>query len=111
MNPSGAIAAIKAFREAVAGNVVPEAIIIHRAAICRVCPQRVVTRGTSRVSAVLGALSGKHKVPAEVSNFSCKVCGCSMLLLLPATKENLHKDSEEESKQRPDNCWIKKGEQ
>ena len=108
MNPSGVRAAIKAFVEATKNNVVPEAIIQHRASICRRCPQRVVTRGTSRVSEVLGSLSGKHGVPNEISAFSCGVCGCSMLLLLPATAENLHKDSPDESKKRPGTCWIKK---
>ena len=108
MNTPGIKAAIKAFVEATKNNVVPESIIQHRAAICRRCPQRVVTRGTSKVSEILGVLSGKHGVPNEISAFSCGVCGCSMLLLLPATEENLHKDSEAEAKKRPGTCWIKK---
>jgi hypothetical protein len=108
MNPTGAKAAIKAFVEATQGNVVPEAIVQHRASICNRCPKRKVTRGVSRVSQLLGILSGKHKVPNEIANYSCGVCKCNMLLLLPATKENIHKDTEEERKERPQTCWILK---
>lgn len=107
MKPIDAVKAIRAFREAVRGNVSSAGQVANRAAVCASCSKRVPTTGVSRMSALLGRLSGKHGVPSSVSGFSCGVCGCNLLLLLPATKENIHQDSEAEAKVRPENCWIK----
>jgi hypothetical protein len=102
------LAAINAYAEATKKNVVDTTTIEERSRICLGCPQRVKTRGMSRVSKILGVLSGKHGVDKGVSDFSCNVCSCSLLLLLPALKENLHKDTPEEAKKRPEYCWITK---
>ena len=108
MKPTDITAALRAFTESVRGNVVSLDEFSRRAAICRTCPMRKLNQGfPTRVSQVLGALSSKYRVPQEIGNFSCRVCGCSFLLLLPATRENLHKDSAAEAAKRPENCWMK----
>ena len=53
-------------------------------------------------------LASKHRVPSEVHSYGCSVCGCSLVLLLPATPADLHKDSPEEAAKRPANCWLPK---
>lgn len=107
MRPQDAIAAAKAFREAVRGNVVSDAEILRRAAICAACPKRQkVTGWKSEVSKKLGMIANKNRVPSKVSDYRCGVCGCSLMLLLPATSKDLHKDSPEEAKNRPKTCWL-----
>lgn len=99
---------MKAFREATRGNVVEPLEAARRAGICQLCPKRVLLRGAkSGVSQMLGIIANKHRVPNELSGFMCGVCGCSLLLLIPATKGDLHVDTPEESAQRPEECWIK----
>jgi hypothetical protein len=109
MNITGAIAAIKAFTEAVNGNVVSPDEVFRRATICAKCPmKRRVTGAPSKISRYLGVLANKHRVPADLNGQKCGVCGCSFMLLIPATEDDLHKDSPEEAKKRPDKCWMKK---
>jgi len=108
MNFQGATAAIKAFREATRGNVVDTQEVTRRAAICGACPKRTFVRGArSEVSQVLGVLANKHRVPPELSGCMCGVCKCSLMLLIPATPADLHKDTPEELAERPEQCWIK----
>ena len=108
LNLKGAMAAIRAFQEARRGNVVSTTEIVNRGSICAKCPKRVPTTGVSTVSAVLGRMANKHLVPKDVSQYSCGVCGCSLMLLLPASEENIHKDTAEERTQRPEQCWLLK---
>jgi len=108
MSITGAIAAIKAFTEAVNGNVVPPEEVFRRGTICAGCPmKRKVTGAPSKISRYLGMLANKHRVPSDLNGQKCNVCGCSLMLLIPATKDDLHKDSPEEAKKRPDRCWMK----
>ncbi len=108
MNLTGSIAAIKAFTEAVNGNVVSPEEVFRRAAICNGCPmKRKVTGAPSKISRYLGLLANKHRVPKDIADFKCGVCHCGLTLLLAATKDDLHKDSPEEAKKRPDRCWMK----
>lgn len=100
-------AAALAFTEAVKGNTVSAEEIVNRTLICRTCPRRGNAVGISRVSVILGKLANKHRVPAELGDSVCRACGCSLLLLIPATKENLHVDSPAESRRRPGRCWLK----
>jgi hypothetical protein len=105
----GALAAIKAFTEAVNGNVVSHDEVLRRERICKSCPMRKkVTGAPSKISRYLGMLASKHRVPSEVHSYACNVCGCSLVLLLPATPADLHKDSPEEAEKRPKACWIPK---
>jgi len=108
MNLAGAIAAIKAFTEAVNGNVVSSDEVFRRTDICAKCPMKRKTTGApSKISRYLGVLANKHRVPADLNGQKCNVCGCSLMLLIPATEADLHKDSPEEAKKRPASCWIK----
>lgn len=107
LNLQGAVAALKAYQQARKGNVVSTETVAARAAICFRCPKRKVTRGVSKVSEMLGILANRNRVPNAVASYSCSVCSCSLMMLLPAVKEDLHKDSPEEAKERPDSCWIK----
>lgn len=106
MKPSGIKAAAKAYVEATKNNVVSLEQLEKRARVCRMCKFKQKTRGTSRVSQVLGFLSQKNMVPDDISKYSCGICKCSLLLLLPAKTENLHKDSPEEAERRPGFCWM-----
>ena len=108
ITPKGAFAAIAAFKEAVQGNTVSDTEVSRRLAICARCPMlRNVSGVSGAVSRVLGVVANRHRVPAVFSNRSCGVCGCSLLLLVPAAKEDLHVDSPEESRKRPSKCWMK----
>ena len=55
-----AISAIKAFKEAVHGNVVSPDAVLKRGEVCAACPRKVKTQGVSRVSEVLGLVANKH---------------------------------------------------
>jgi hypothetical protein len=108
MTPRDSIAAIKAFQHALSGKVVSPEEVRARHNVCVKCPQRVrVGRDISAVSKFLGMLANRHRVPQEVKGFKCGVCGCSLMLLLPATKDDLHVDTEKEAAVRPKTCWIK----
>ena len=109
MKLNDAISAVNAFRAAKRKDVVPPIIIIERAAICGACPKRVDSKGiVSNISKALGMLANRHRVPNEIKNFSCGVCGCNFTLLLPALDEDVHKDTVEERADRPEECWIRK---
>ena len=108
MTPRDSIAAIKAFQHAMTGKVVAPEEVRRRHGVCIKCPKRVrVGRDVSTISKFLGMLANRHRVPKDVSGSKCGVCGCSLMLLLPAAKEDLHVDSEEEAKKRPETCWTK----
>lgn len=107
LNLQGAVSALKAYQQARKGDVESPATIKVRADVCFSCPKRRITRGVSKASEMLGILANRNRVPNAVASYSCGVCSCSLMLLLPATKEDIHKDTPEEAKERPDNCWIK----
>lgn len=107
MRVKDATSAIKAFSEAVRGNVVTADTVVKRAEICAACPAKKRTVGVSRASEILGLVANKHRVPVDIAGYSCGVCGCSLMMLLPATTQDLHKDSAEEAAARPAACWIK----
>jgi hypothetical protein len=105
----GAMAALKAYADARGGDVVSPEELRDRTAVCRSCPKRKLSSGIlTKVSEKLGILANAHRVPKDVSAYSCGVCGCSLMLLLPARGVALHKDTPEEARERPDSCWIKK---
>ena len=106
----GVFAAASAFREAMRGNTVSPEEISRRLAVCAGCPKMRRTSGLSgRASAIVGAIANRHRVPPAFANRSCGVCGCSLLLLVPATGKDLHVDSPEEARKRPARCWMKGG--
>lgn len=105
----GAFGAAKAAAAAIQGKVEPASVIMERAAVCLSCPRRVRTTGVSKVSQRLAELSRLNNADKNISDFSCGICGCSLLLLLSAVPANIHKDSELEERQRKrTNCWINK---
>jgi len=109
MKPSDITAAANAFKDAVNGDVVDDKEINRRVTICKACPQRRKVNGfVSRISKLLGDLANRHRVPRDIADYKCGVCGCSLLLLTPATEKDLHKDSPEEAKKRPRQCWLPK---
>lgn len=108
MKTQDAIAALRAYQEARRGQVVSAGTLARRAETCAACPMRKPTAGVSLISGILGNLANKHRVPAELADFACGVCGCSMMLLLPAFDDDLHRDSEAEAAVRPETCWMKK---
>jgi hypothetical protein len=102
-----AAAAAKAFKHAIQGEVVSPDEIRRRGAICNTCPKRQLVRNrSSQVSQKLGLLANRHRVSPEVKDYACGVCGCALLLLLPATPGDLHVDSEKEASERPEKCWL-----
>lgn len=107
LNLQGAVSALKAYQQARKGDVESPATIKVRADVCFSCPKRRITRGVSKASEMLGILANRNRVPNAVASYSCSVCGCSLMLLIPAVKEDIHKDNEKEVADRPDSCWIK----
>lgn len=102
-----ALAAAAAFKAALNGDVVSPETIHERDAICARCPmRRFKQRGMTPVSKLLGQLANRHRVPKSIANYSCGVCGCSLMLLIPAQSKDLHIDSPEEAKKRPGSCWV-----
>lgn len=109
MTPSDIKAAALAFKDALKGDVVDDDTIDSRAKICIKCPQRRrVTGIISRVSKILGDIANRHRVPKEIADYKCNICKCSLMLLIPATEKDQHKDSPQEAKRRPLTCWLKK---
>lgn len=106
LNLQGAVSALKAYQQARKGDVVDTETIKARAEGCFRCPKRKITRGVSKASEMLGILANRNRVPNAVASYSCSVCGCSLMLLIPAVKEDIHKDNEKEAAERPDGCWI-----
>lgn len=107
LTPRDALTAAKAFTHALSGDVVSADEIRRRAAICSTCPQRKLVRNrTSQISQTLGMIANRHRVPRDIKDYACGVCGCSLMLLIPATKKDLHEDSPEESEKRPERCWL-----
>lgn len=107
MRPQDALAAALAFKDAIKGEVVSPEEIIRREKVCSGCPKRKLTRNfTGRVSQILGIIANQHRVPASIKAYSCGVCGCNLMLLIPATEKDQHKDSPAEAKVRPATCWM-----
>lgn len=108
ITPSDILAAANAFKAALKGDVVDDTTIASRAAVCFKCPKRQRNTGmVTHVSKILGDLANKHRVPKSIADYKCNVCGCSLMLLIPATEKDQHKDSPQEEKRRPASCWMK----
>lgn len=104
---AGAAKALLAFYDAMHSKTVSVEEIQRRSSICAVCPKRRSGSGVAEaLSKKLGQIANRRQVPQEVADYHCGVCGCSLMLLLPATEKDLHKDSAEESANRPAGCWI-----
>jgi hypothetical protein len=58
------------------------------------------------VSELLGIMANKNRVSPVFQDNACGVCGCSLLMLLPARDEDLHKDTADQRKSRPRFCWY-----
>jgi hypothetical protein len=107
MDKTEIMAAISAFKEATSSDVVSEELISKRSAVCRNCPAKKRVRGlASNMSLLLGSIANRHRVPAEIGRNMCSVCGCSLMLLLPAKKSSLHQDSPAQKRKRPFSCWF-----
>ena len=102
--------ALKAFSSAKGGQVVSAPEATSRARTCRECPMRKKVSGAiGHTSQVLGIAT--NAAPLELKGYQCGVCGCSLLLLVPALAENLHKDSPEQRalrEKKAPNCWLTK---
>jgi hypothetical protein len=108
ITPADILAAANAFKDAIKGDVVDDATIASRTEICLKCPKRQRNSGIiTRVSKILGDLANRHRVPDSIAGYRCGVCKCSLMLLVPATEKDQHKDSPQEAKRRPASCWMK----
>lgn len=104
-----ALSAGKAFHAALKGEVEAPEEIHRRESVCAQCPMRRFKRGgMTPISKILGKLANQYRVPKNISNYACDVCGCSFMLLLPATEEHWPEDSPEEAEKRPESCWLRK---
>ena len=69
MTSSDVTAAARAFKDAIKGDVVDDATIASRAAICKKCPKRRLNSGiVTRISKILGVSANQHRVPREIAN-------------------------------------------
>lgn len=110
INLKNAMSMAHAAKELLNENTVDVDRIRARAEICSNCPKRKPAQNfASKVSVVVGFVSGKHGVPSSMGRSACSVCKCALLLLIPSLDENLPVDSPAEAKERPDTCWMKKG--
>lgn len=108
MKPSDVSGAIKAYVAATKKETASPEEVLRRSKICLACPMRVRTRGISRVSKFLGELARINNADKKISEFSCGVCSCSLLLLTTALPENLHQDNEKQKQKRNKTaCWMK----
>lgn len=106
-----ATAAVNAALKARGGKVVDAAELKRRADICLKCPMRrfVSMQPADQLSRVMGMMVNRHRVPASVASYKCGVCGCSLMMLLPALPEDLHKDNPEQAELRRSSapsCWV-----
>jgi len=113
MNLSGIQQALKAYKAAKNAQTVSDEEAQRRARTCaKPCPMKRKVGGfIGRASHILGAASSTGQVPTELADYKCGVCGCSLLLLIPALPENLHKDSPQERAEREKKapgCWLLK---
>jgi len=112
MNLSGIQQALRAYSAARNAQTVSDAEAQRRARICAKCPMNRKLAGfVGRASHILGAATSVGQVPPELSDRRCGVCGCSLMLLIPALPENLHKDTPKERAEREKkapNCWLTK---
>lgn len=110
MNLSGIKQALKAYKAARNAETVSDEEAQRRARTCAKCPMnRKVAGFIGRTSQILGASSDSGQVPPELADRKCGVCGCSLLLLIPALPANLHRDDAIEQVQRAKktpNCWL-----
>tara|TARA_R110000822_G_scaffold73771_7_gene177365 strand:- start:266 stop:580 length:315 start_codon:yes stop_codon:yes gene_type:complete len=91
--------ACKAARDKITGLSEKAPIVSYRLSVCLECPRRRKAKSLGeKASVVLGGEFDNKDV--------CGVCSCSIVLLTSATKENLHQDTPDQSKQRPDECWL-----
>ena len=103
--------ALKAFTAARHDRVVSPEVLASRANLCESCPQRRLVRVKARdqASKVLGLMANSHRVPGSLKDSKCGVCGCSLMLLLPALPGDLHKDNPVQAAERATkapNCWL-----
>ena len=114
-----ALAAGKAAVKIASGQTVSKAEMERRWKICENCPMkggikecfkcnaaRYLSQITHSVASVFGV---KTHVPPEAKKHSCDVCKCMLPMLLPARSSDMHKDTKEQSKKRPDFCWMSRG--
>lgn len=108
MKLSDITGAIRAYKAATRLETVSDEEAAKRAAICLQCrPWRQRTRGVSKVSQALAQYAGLNNADKRISDYSCSLCGCSLLLLTSALPENLHKDSpEQKAKRAKTKCWM-----
>lgn len=99
---------LKAYVAATKKETASEEEVLSRCNTCLKCPMRIKTRGISKVSQFLALLARQNNVNKDISEYSCGICMCSLLLLTNALPENLHKDTPEQAKKREKtNCWMK----
>ena len=104
ITPKSALAAVKAFSDAVGGRVADPDEVQRRLRICATCPKLGRVSGLGQVSRLLGVLSCKHAVPEDMRDRGCGVCGCSVLLLTPALEPPVA------TAEHPEECWLHKPE-
>ena len=111
LNLRDAAKAAKAFQQATQGNTAPEEEILRRAQLCLGCDARKMVRARfkDQASKMLGMMANRNKVNPKLKNSKCGVCQCSLMLLIPARSEDLHRDSPQQAvdrKEANEQCLI-----
>lgn len=118
MNFAEVVTGAKAILDVTKGEVVEQSEITRRASICTSCPLSSTTTDCiacgfgSRLSKFISDLKTKvfesnYKVPNGMDRNYCKVCGCSLAMMIPS-KMSAFKESDQKQAERPDHCWVKK---
>lgn len=105
------------------GHVVPNAEIERRAKICKDCPQFTLANDcracqwasklAKKKNDAMRAFGKGFVIPryagVDMASGGCSVCGCAMLLVLPARIEEFQDEDARIQKARPVHCWAKQG--
>jgi len=98
------------------GNVVQNEIN-RRASICSKCPKLSTTSNclscgfagklNNFVNKVKNAFGKGFTIPDKMASKYCKVCNCSLAVMLPADLKYFNHEKDTNSSERPSTCWIK----
>lgn len=112
-----AVSGAKALIRYTGGSTVTTEEIVRRSDICKDCPLISKIGGCAPcgaagkianfVNSLRATLKLEEPLPTSVKSSYCKVCDCSLALMIPS-KMSAFTESESKNLQRPDHCWIKK---
>ena len=100
------------------GETVDKTEYLRRLEICRKCTSKSKVSdclgcgGSGKAARIMNGIRAKagltYRLDTAVSVQFCKMCGCSLSVIMLTKFENYKKESLAEIQARPNNCWLKK---